>query len=130
MKITMQKQTEKASRMTINLPRYDRMCRRLKHDFHRHKTHQPSECGGRRFRLAFRPDKIVAADIHHQDRRHLLLSSRLIFCFDKPSMFAPMEILACHQLSYIVRPAAVERDVLVASYDDLKVMAREVALLV
>lgn len=102
------------------------MCRRPTHDSRHRKTHQPSECGDRHFRLAFRPDKIVAADIHRRDLLHLSSLSRPIFCFDIPSMFAPTEILACRQVSHLLRST----DALVASDGVPMARAMEVALLV
>lgn len=87
--------------MTSSLPLCDRMCRRPSPDFPDRKTHQPSGYDDRRFRLAFRPDRIVAG-VHRPCQQYLCLSSHLppIFCFDKPNRLAPKEIRVCrHRLS-------------------------------
>lgn len=122
------KTKQKAPQLTSSLPLCDRMCRRPSHDFPSHKTHRPSEYDARHFRLASRPDKIVAADIPHSCLQYLSSLSHLlpIFCFDKRNMHAPKENLAnrqhCDRLVHCNQRHTLDSPV---ASDDLTAMGTE-----
>lgn len=83
--------------MTLYLPRRDRTYRRPL-QIPDHKSHPPSVYDVRRFRLAYRPDKIVA-DIRRQAPLYLVSSDRLlpIAYFDRRSRLVRVEILTCRR---------------------------------